>query len=163
MSGAFGGLLGSLPPHGFLPAANGYLLRQDWDEDSPPPSTWSSTWRRATTSSCRRATRSALQLHAGSGQWEEKAAEGPLLGVYDGAEFDAVKGHLAPGDVLMLFTDGLVEAADRDIAEGIDRLTGEADRYVSTGFEGAAWHLIEACAKDVNDDRALLLLSRKSW
>ncbi|NIF15297.1 serine/threonine-protein phosphatase, partial [Burkholderia sp. Ax-1735] len=31
LSGAFGGLLGSLPPHGFLPAANGYLLRQDWD------------------------------------------------------------------------------------------------------------------------------------
>lgn len=32
LSGAFGGLLGSLPPHGFLPAANGYLLRQNWDE-----------------------------------------------------------------------------------------------------------------------------------
>ena len=32
LSGAFGGLLGSLPPHAFLPAANGYLLRQDWDE-----------------------------------------------------------------------------------------------------------------------------------
>lgn len=89
-------------------------------------------------------------------------AEGPLLGVYDGAQFDAVKGSLAPGDVLMLFTDGLVEASDRDIAEGIDRLTGEADRYVATGFEGAAWHLIEACAKDVNDDRALLLLSRRA-
>ncbi|MGV9569341.1 MFS transporter, partial [Streptomyces nigra] len=29
LSGAFGGLLGSLPPHAFLPAANGYLLRQD--------------------------------------------------------------------------------------------------------------------------------------
>ena len=26
LSGAFGGLLGSLPPHAFLPAANGYLL-----------------------------------------------------------------------------------------------------------------------------------------
>lgn len=32
LSGAFGGLLGALPPHGFLPAANGYLLRQDWEE-----------------------------------------------------------------------------------------------------------------------------------
>ncbi|CAM5718363.1 serine/threonine-protein phosphatase [Streptomyces californicus] len=92
----------------------------------------------------------------------EVRRRGPLLGVYDGAEFDAVKGSLAPGDVLMLFTDGLVEASDRDIAEGIDRLTGEADRYVTAGFEGAAWHLIEACAKDVNDDRALLLLSRRA-
>ncbi|MFF0554564.1 PP2C family protein-serine/threonine phosphatase [Streptomyces sp. NPDC020472] len=160
LSGAFGGLLGSLPPHGFLPAANGYLLRQNWDEgfatsihlvldlDSGDYELFSAGHL------------PALQLHAGSGRWEEKAADGPLLGVYDGAEFHPVKGSLRPGDVLMLFTDGLVEAADRDIAEGIDRLTGEADRCVAEGFEGVAWHLIEAVAKDVNDDRALLLLSR---
>ena len=29
------------------------------------------------------------------------------------------------------------------------------------GFHGAAWHLIEAVAKDVNDDRALLLICRE--
>lgn len=81
--------------------------------------------------------------------------------MYDGAQFDPVKGSLRPGDVLMLFTDGLVETSDRDIVEGIDRLTGEADRYVSGGFHGAAWHLIEAVAKDVNDDRALLLICRQ--
>ena len=40
------------------------------------------------------------------------------------------------------------------------RSTGEADRCVADGFEGVAWHLIEAVAKDVNDDRALLLISR---
>jgi hypothetical protein len=61
----------------------------------------------------------------------------------------------------MLFTDGLVETSERDIVEGIDRLTGEADRYVAGGFRGAAWHLIEAVAKDVNDDRALLLICRE--
>lgn len=162
LSGAFGGLLGSLPPHGFLPAANGYLLRQDWDEGFATSIHLVLDLETGDYELLSAGHPPALQLHAGSGQWEEMAAEGPLLGVYDGAEFDPVKGHLAPGDVLMLFTDGLVEASDRDIAEGIDRLTGEADRYVSTGFEGAAWHLIEACAKDVNDDRALLLLSRKS-
>lgn len=160
LSGAFGGLLGSLPPHAFLPAANGYLLRQDWDEgfatsihlvldlDSGDYELFSAGHL------------PAVQLHSGTGQWEEKAAEGPLLGVYDGGQFDPVKGSLAPGDVLMLYTDGLVEAAGRDLSEGIDRLTGEADRYVPGGFEGAAWHLIEAVAKDVNDDRALLLLCR---
>ncbi|MDV9178639.1 PP2C family protein-serine/threonine phosphatase [Streptomyces sp. W16] len=161
LSGAFGGLLGSLPPHAFLPAANGYLLRQDWDEgfatsihlvldlDSGDYELFSAGHP------------PGLQLSAGSGRWEEKAAEGPLLGVYDGAQFDPVKGSLRPGDVLMLFTDGLVETSDRDIVEGIDRLTGEADRYVAGGFHGAAWHLIEAVAKDVNDDRALLLVCRE--
>ena len=32
LSGAFGGLLGSMPVDRFLPAANAYLLRQHWDE-----------------------------------------------------------------------------------------------------------------------------------
>ncbi|MFD8205506.1 PP2C family protein-serine/threonine phosphatase [Streptomyces sp. NPDC059695] len=160
LSGAFGGLLGSLPPHGFLPAANGYLLRQNWDEGFATSIHLVLDLESGDYELFSVGHLPALQLHAGSGRWEEKAADGPLLGVYDGAEFHPVKGSLRPGDVLMLFTDGLVEAADRDIAEGIDRLTGEADRCVADGFEGTAWHLIEAVAKDVNDDRALLLLSR---
>ncbi|MFD9034228.1 PP2C family protein-serine/threonine phosphatase [Streptomyces sp. NPDC059567] len=162
LSGAFGGLLGSLPPHGFLPAANGYLLRQDWDEGFATSIHLVLDLESGDYELLSAGHLPALQLHAGTGRWEEKSGEGPLLGVYDGAEFHPVKGSLRPGDVLMLFTDGLVEAADRDIAEGIDRLTGEADRYVASGFEGAAWHLIEACAKDVNDDRALLLISRQA-
>ncbi|MBB1255479.1 PP2C family protein-serine/threonine phosphatase [Streptomyces alkaliterrae] len=160
LSGAFGGLLGSLPPHAFLPAANAYLLRQDWEEgfatsihlvldlDSGDYELFSAGHP------------PALQLSAGSGRWEEKSAGGPLLGVYDGVEFHPVKGRLRAGDVLMLFTDGLVETSERDLADGIDRLTGAAETYVATGFRGAAWHLIEKVAKDVNDDRALVLISR---
>ncbi|MGA4955188.1 PP2C family protein-serine/threonine phosphatase [Streptomyces lavendulocolor] len=162
LSGAFGGLLGSLPPHGFLPAANGYLLRQDWDEGFATSIHLVLDLESGDYELLSAGHLPALQLHAGSGRWEEKSGDGPLLGVYDGADFHPVKGSLRPGDVLMLFTDGLVEAADRDIAEGIDRLTGEADRFVASGFQGAAWHLIEACAKDVNDDRALLLLTREA-
>ncbi|MER7988985.1 PP2C family protein-serine/threonine phosphatase [Streptomyces noursei] len=160
LSGAFGGLLGSLPPHGFLPAANGYLLRQDWDEGFATSVHLVLDLESGDYELFSAGHLPGLQLSAGTGRWEEKAGEGPLLGVYDGAQFDPVKGTLRPGDVLMLFTDGLVEAADRDIAEGIDRLTGEAERYVHGGFAGAAWHLIEAVAKDVNDDRALLLICR---
>ncbi|WP_051856433.1 PP2C family protein-serine/threonine phosphatase [Streptomyces sp. NRRL B-1347] len=160
LSGAFGGLLGSLPPHAFLPAANGYLLRQDWDEGFATSIHLVLDLETGDYELLSAGHLPALQLSAGTGRWEEKAAEGPLLGVYDGAQFDPVKGSLRPGDVLMLFTDGIVETADRDIGEGIDRLTGEADRYVAGGFHGAAWHLIEAVAKDVNDDRALLLLCR---
>lgn len=160
LSGAFGGLLGSLPPHAFLPAANGYLLRQDWNEGFATAIHLVLDLESGDYELLSAGHPPALQLSAGSGRWEEKAADGPLLGIMDGAQFDPVKGTLRPGDVLMLFTDGLVEAADRDIAEGIDRLTGEADRYVASGFAGAAWHLIEAVAKDVNDDRALLLICR---
>ncbi|MBP0460795.1 PP2C family protein-serine/threonine phosphatase [Streptomyces montanisoli] len=160
LSGAFGGLLGSLPPHGFLPAANGYLLRQDWEEGFATSIHLVLDLESGDYELLSAGHLPALQLHAGTGRWEEKSGEGPLLGVYDGAQFDPVKGALRPGDVLMLFTDGLVEAPGRDLSEGIDRLTGAADRYVKAGFEGASWHLIETVAKDVNDDRALLLLTR---
>lgn len=75
--------------------------------------------------------------------------------MYDGAQFNPVQGSLRPGDVLMLYTNGVVETPGRDIVEGIDRLTGEADRYIAdNGIRGASWHLIEAVAEDVNDDRA---------
>ncbi|MEV4190754.1 PP2C family protein-serine/threonine phosphatase [Streptomyces toxytricini] len=160
LSGAFGGLLGALPPHGFLPAANGYLLRQDWDEGFATSVHLVLDLETGDYELLSAGHLPALQLCAGTGRWQEKTGEGPLLGVYDGAEFEPARGRLRPGDVLMLFTDGLVETADRDIGEGIDRLTGEADRYVSAGWQGAAWHLIEKVAKDVNDDRALLLIRR---
>ncbi|MEW2217955.1 PP2C family protein-serine/threonine phosphatase [Streptomyces sp. NPDC006990] len=160
LSGAFGGLLGSLPPHAFLPAANGYLLRQSWEEGFATSVHLVLDLDSGDYELLSAGHVPAMQLNAGSGKWEEKAGEGPLLGVYDGAEFDPVKGTLRRGDVLMLFTDGLVETAERDLTEGMDRLTGEADRYVATSFHGAAWHLIESVARDVNDDRALLLICR---
>lgn len=160
LSGAFGGLLGSLPPHAFLPAANAYLLRQDWEEGFATSVHLVLDLDTGDYELFSAGHVPAVQLDAGSGRWAQKAADGPLLGVYDGAQFDPVKGRLRQGDVLMLFTDGVVETAQRELSDGIDRLTGEADRYVPTGFHGAAWHLIEAVARDVNDDRALLLLSR---
>lgn len=160
LSGAFGGLLGSLPPHAFLTAANGYLLRQNWEEGFATSVHLVLDLESGDYELLSAGHLPGVQLHAGTGRWEEKAAEGPLLGVYAGAEFHGVKGTLRAGDVLLLFTDGLVEAADRDITEGMDRLIGEADRYVATGFHGSAWRLIEAVAKDVNDDRALLVVCR---
>jgi hypothetical protein len=160
LSGAFGGLLGSLPAHAFLTAANGYLLRQNWEEGFATSVHLVLDLESGEYELLSAGHLPGVQLHSGSGRWEEKAAEGPLLGVYDGAEFRGVKGKLRVGDVLLLFTDGLVEAPDRDITEGMDRLIGEADRFVATGFHGSAWRLIEAVAKDVNDDRALLVVCR---
>ncbi|WP_372500493.1 PP2C family protein-serine/threonine phosphatase [Streptomyces meridianus] len=160
LSGAFGGLLGSLPPNDFLPAANGYLLRQDWHEGFATSIHLVLDLDSGDYELLSAGHPPGLQLCAGTGRWEEKTGEGPLLGVYGGAQFDSVKGTLRPGDVLMLFTDGLVESAERELTEGLDRLTGEADKYVVSGFHGAAWHLIESVAKDVNDDRALLLICR---
>ena len=70
LSGAFGGLLGALPPADFLPAANDYLLRQDWEEgfataDPPLPRP-----RSPAPSRCAPPGHPpAAQLDAGSGRW----------------------------------------------------------------------------------------------
>ncbi|MGF1428184.1 PP2C family protein-serine/threonine phosphatase [Kitasatospora sp. LaBMicrA B282] len=166
LSGAFGGLLGSLPPHDFLPAANGYLLRQDWDEGFASSVHLALDLDTGEYELLSAGHLPGMQRLAGAGCWEVKeAAEGPLLGLYDGAKFEGVRGRLGPGDVLLLCTDGMVEAPGRDLSEGMDRLMGEADRLVAgaqlgKGSSGAAVRLIETVAKDINDDRAVLLLWR---
>ncbi len=124
LSGAFNGIVSALPGEQFLPAANDYLLGQNWGEgfataihlhvDLPtgdfelrkaghPPAVW---------------------LHAGSGRWSVLNSDGPALGLIEHAEFDAIRGHLAPGDGLLLFTDGLVETAERDISAGDGQARG---------------------------------------
>jgi hypothetical protein len=162
LSGAFGGLLGSLPAHDFLPAANGYLLRQDWDEGFATAVHLVLDLDTGQYELLSAGHLPGMQRLGGSGRWElRESAEGPLLGIYDGAKFEGVRGRLDRGDVLMLCTDGMVEVPGRDLAEGMDRLMGEADRLVASGFRGSAGRLIERVAKDVNDDRAVLLVWRQ--
>lgn len=161
LSGAFGGLLGSLPARDFLPAANGYLLRQEWEEGFATAVHLALDLDTGEYELLSAGHLPGMQRLAGAGRWEVKESpEGALLGIYDGAKFEGVRGRLGPGDVLMLCTDGMVEAPGRDLSEGMDRLMGEADRLVAGGFGGAAGRLIETVAKDINDDRAVLLLWR---
>lgn len=162
LSGAFNGIVSALPGDAFLPAANNYLMGQDWGEgfataihlhvDLPtgdfelrkaghPPAVW---------------------LHAGSGRWSVLDSDGPALGLIEGAEFDGIHGHLAPGDGLLLFTDGLVETAERDIALGMDKLAGLGERLVQGGFDGGAHQLINAM-EQTDDDRALVVVHRRPW
>ena len=160
LSGAFGGLLGSMPPENFLPAANDYLLRQDWNEGFATAvhlalrlSTGEFEIRSA-------GHPPAVQMKAGSGRWAVHEAEGPILGLMPEAEFTVVRGVLNRGDALLMFTDGLVETPTRDIALGIDKLLGQGERLLRSGFVGGARRLIVQ-SDSINDDRALFLLHRK--
>ncbi len=160
LSGAFGGLLGSLPPDAFLPAANEYLLRQEWSEGFA-----TAIHLALDLSSGRMEVRTAghppaVQLHAGSGRWEVLWTEGPVLGVVEPGRYHCHCGQMLPGDVLMLYTDGLVETRERDISTGIDKLLGQAERLTGMGFERGAEKLVASVEND-RDDRALLLLHRR--
>jgi hypothetical protein len=162
LSGAFGGLLGSVPAGDFLAACNAYLRRGagaegfvtavhlsldlatgDYVVDSAghPP---------------------AAQFEAGSGNWRLTQARGIVLGVVADLRSVPERGVLRPGDALMLYTDGLIEAPGRDIDAGIDRLLGQADLMVTSGFGARAGKLVEAMQAPgaSSDDCALVIIWR---
>lgn len=160
LSGAMGGLLGALPAHLFLPAANDYLLQRDWEEGfatavhlsldlvtgeyelrtagHPPP----------------------VQRNAGSGRWQVIRTEGPVLGLIPAVTYEPMRGRLSSGDVLLLYTDGMVEEPRRDIELGIDEMLGVAEQLFRRSFDGLAERLA-AKVGSRDDDRALLLVHRR--
>jgi hypothetical protein len=160
LSGAFGGLLGALPPGEFLEAANDYLLRQDWEEGFATAVHLSLDTDTGAFEVRTAGHPPAAQLDAGSGRWTVHQGDGPVLGLIEDAEFAVVHGQLRPGDALLLYTDGLVETPRRDIGMGIDRMLGHAERLLRGGLEGGADRLVESLGSD-NDDRALVLLHRR--
>lgn len=161
LSGAFGGLLGSVPHEEFLPATNRYLLRQQWDEGF---ATAAHVMIDLVTGEYVVSTAGhppAVHFSAGSGRWRVgEASEGPLLGVFDDAKFVSERGRLDRGDALLMFTDGLVERPGQDLAVGIDKLLGEAERLVTRGFRNGARKLIDRVAAAHNDDRAVVFIWR---
>lgn len=167
LSGAFGGLLGSVPGQDFLQVANAYLRRGKAVEGfvtavhlvldlasgeyilssgGHPP---------------------AAHYDGASGRWRVTAAHGVVLGVLPdlrSVPSETEDGVLRRGDALLLYTDGMVEAPGEDIDEGIDRLLGEAERMVTGGgfSEAGAGNLVTEMQRAIggSDDRALVLIWR---
>jgi hypothetical protein len=160
LSGAFGGLLGALPPGDFLPAANEYLLRQGWEEGFATAAHLSLDLVTGAFEVRTAGHPPAAQLDAGSGRWTVHEGEGPVLGLIEDAEFLTIAGVLRPGDALMLYTDGMVETPKRDISLGIDRMLGQAESLLRGEFEGGADRLVDSLGSR-NDDRALVLVHRR--
>jgi hypothetical protein len=160
LSGALGGLLGSVRPDGFLPAANRYLDRQEWEEGFA-----TAVHLVVDLVDGRFSVESAghppvALFDAGSGRWDLLPAEGLALGLLPEVTYEAVTGRLERGDALLLYTDGLVEVPGRDLAVGIDKLLGEAERLVPRGFRGGGRALVDRVASDGSDDRGLVLVWR---
>jgi serine phosphatase RsbU (regulator of sigma subunit) len=107
----------------------------------------------------------AVRFEANTGQWQVSGARGIVLGVVPdlaGVPDVPEEGVLRRGDAIMLYTDGMVEAPRRDIDEGIERLLGEAERLVVTGFKTGTPELVTTMQRaiDSKDDCALVLIWR---
>lgn len=162
LSGAFGGLLGSVPTEDFLPATNRYLLRQQWEEGFATVAHVVVDLRTGEYVISVAGHPPTVHFSAGSGRWRlNETSEGPLLGVFPDAKFVSERGRLDRGDALLMFTDGLIEKPGQDLSVGLDKLLGEAERLVTKGFRHGARKLIDRVAAAHNDDRAVVLIWRE--
>jgi hypothetical protein len=160
LSGALGGLLGAVPAEHFLAAANDYLLRQSWDEGFATAMHLRVDLESGRYRLSNAGHPPAVHYKAGTGRWELVEPQGTVLGLLKNADFGSVEGELRPHDALLLYTDGLVEVPGRDLAVGIDKLLGAAERLITRGFEGGALRLLHDVVTTASDDRAILLLWR---
>jgi hypothetical protein len=160
LSGAFGGLLGSVPGKEFLPMANAYLLRQGWDEGFATAAHLVLDLATGDYELFSAGHPPGAHFVASSGRWNTTTAAGPLLGVIPDADYESTKGRLESGDALLLYTDGLLESPDRDFEVGIDRLLGQAEALMTRGWRQGARKLVDTTGVPRTDDRALVLIWR---
>ena len=102
-------------------------------------------------------------LVRGDGSVETLCPAGPLLGIMDDIRFAESGFALRPGDTLVLFSDGVIEARSPEgELFGLDRLTALVAATASRSAEEVAEALEAAIARfgaaDASDDRALLVI-----
>jgi hypothetical protein len=165
LSGAFGGVLGSVPREQFLPAANAYVRRGTTDEGFVTAVHLSIDLSSGEYTLYSAGHPPAARFDANTGRWRTSTARGIVLGVVP--DLAAVpdfpdEGVLRRGDAIMLYTDGVVEAPGRDIDDGIARMLGEAERLVVAGFKTGAPELVTTMQRTIasGDDCALVLIWR---
>src|SRR5580692_9565062 len=165
LSGAFGGLLGSVPREEFLPACNAYMRRGGATEGFVTAVHLSLDLATGEYVISSAGHPPAVHYDGAAGRWRVTRAHGIVLGVVadlHSVASESEHGVLQRGDALMLYTDGLVESPGRDIDAGTDRLLGEAERMLATGFQAGAPALVATMQREIGggDDCALVLIWR---
>lgn len=159
LSGAFGGLIGAMPAERFLPAANDYLLMQEWAEGFATAVHMSLDLDTGDFEIRTAGHPPAVHRLAGSGRWQVLRTEGPVLGLIEDADFTVQRGRIGPGDAVLLYTDGMVEEPRRDIDLGIDRMLGEMESLLRGTWDNAANRLAVSLGSR-DDDRAIVVVHR---
>src|SRR6201995_5712345 len=115
LSGAFGGLLGSVPRDEFLPACNAYMRRGAANEGFVTAVHLALDLATGEYVIASAGHPPAVHFDAGSGSRRIGKAQGVVLGVIADTRSKPEHGLMRPGDALMLYTDGLIEAPGRDV------------------------------------------------
>jgi len=162
LSGALGAVLGSLAPERFLDAANGYLVRQSWDEGFATAVHLDIDLRTGEFSLGNAGHPPAVRYSAGTGTWEViETGRGPVLGIMQGVAFARTRGVLEVGDALMIYSDGVVESRGHDLTEGTDRMLGVASDAMIRRGSSVAEAGVASARSGESDDRAGVGVQRR--
>jgi sigma-B regulation protein RsbU (phosphoserine phosphatase) len=109
----------------------------------------------------------SLLYRAKNGQFADLSTDGNALGLTARSEYRTEKVPLEPGDMVLLYTDGLIEQRDsldaddnellRRLVREVD-LTGSAQEIVEQIHE----KILQESALEIDDDQTLLLFRRTS-
>lgn len=161
LSGALGGLLGEMSERGFLRSANNHLLRLRWAEGFATAVHVAFHLDTGEFTIGYAGHPAAAHFSAGSGRWRMLAGgRGPLLGVIENVDYPREAGTLRRGDALVLYSDGVIESRDKALIDGIDRMLGSAEPFVTKGFDGLARRLCDQAMAGHGDDRAVITIWR---
>jgi serine phosphatase RsbU (regulator of sigma subunit) len=87
---------------------------------------------------------------------------GPMLGVMDDARYDRAVTSFHPGDVLLLYTDGLVEHRGQSLDTGLDAVVAAVDDAVRTAPHQPLAELVGRLRRANPDDDTCILAVRPS-
>ncbi|MET9428416.1 PP2C family protein-serine/threonine phosphatase [Streptomyces sp. NPDC003036] len=85
---------------------------------------------------------------------------GPMLGVLPGHDYETAEFPLEGGDVLLLYTDGVVERRGQDITDGIEALARALTGSSGLPPQGIIDRLTDEYERTAHDDDACLLAVR---
>jgi sigma-B regulation protein RsbU (phosphoserine phosphatase) len=106
-------------------------------------------------------------LRRASGGWERLEATGSVLGILKGARYEQRSVVLEPGDILVLYTDGITEAEEpsgnyfeeQNLTAAVDASATLPARAIAASV---AVELERFSPGPPGDDRTLLVLRRKA-
>jgi sigma-B regulation protein RsbU (phosphoserine phosphatase) len=105
-------------------------------------------------------------IRRSDGSIDEIHSSGFPLGMMPVASYTEHESRLEPGDLLLLYTDGLTEAEDPDEEEfGVERMSEVVSKLERPSAEAACKALFEAveihtCGQPLHDDATLLVVER---
>jgi serine phosphatase RsbU (regulator of sigma subunit) len=99
-----------------------------------------------------------LLVHDGSPIWLDEALATPL-GVGDPSRTET-RAQVHPGDLLVLYTDGLIEHPGEDIDHGLLRLADCATAHCDSSVQNIADHLIAELVDDTPRDDIAIVVKR---